>query len=123
MFSHNEINLTVRRLMQDKDKTIITFFSTSKSSFQKHELGLLKAALHIQRFERAGAATNIACVPDHLKRKVSGLEHRLRPRLIPSVAIASATMGVELVPTPKAPKNRSLVIRLIAKVLSTAYAP
>ena len=32
-------------------------------------------------------------------------------------------MGVELVPTPKAPKNRSLAIRFIAKVLSTAHAP
>ena len=32
-------------------------------------------------------------------------------------------MGVELVPTPKAPKNCSLAIRLIAKVLSTVHAP
>ena len=32
-------------------------------------------------------------------------------------------MGVELVPTPKAPKYRSLAIRLIAKVSSTAHAP
>ena len=32
-------------------------------------------------------------------------------------------MGVELVPTPKAPKNLSLAIRFIAKVLSTALAP
>ena len=31
-------------------------------------------------------------------------------------------MGVELVPTPKAPKNRSLAIRLIAEVLSIAHA-
>ena len=32
-------------------------------------------------------------------------------------------MGVELVPTPKAPKNRSLEIGFKAKYLSTAHAP
>ena len=32
-------------------------------------------------------------------------------------------MGVEVVPTPKAPKSWSLAIRFIAKVLSTAHAP
>ena len=32
-------------------------------------------------------------------------------------------MGVELFPTPKAPKNRSLAIRFIAKVSSTVHAP
>ena len=47
----------------------------------------------------------------------------LRPRLISSVAIRAPAMGVGLVPTPKAPKNRSLAIRFIAKVLSTAHAP
>ena len=32
-------------------------------------------------------------------------------------------MGVELVPTPKAPQNRSLAIRFVARYLSTAHAP